>query len=72
MPLSLQNIETLASAHWDCHESSLTLWTDMNVQGFVCWREPSKVLVRHLGEDAQPKQQQDQYIEKLKNKNKTR
>ena len=38
------------------------------VQGSVCWREPRKA--RHLGEDAQPKQQQDQYVEKQKNKNK--
>ena len=38
------------------------------VQGSVCWREPRKA--RHLGEDAQPKQQQDHYIEKQKNKNK--
>ena len=68
MPLSLQNIETLANAHWDCHESSLRLWTNIMVQGSVCWREPRKA--RHLGEDAQPKQQQDHYIEKLKNKNK--
>ena len=68
MPLSLQNIETLASAHWDCHESSLRLWTNIMVQGSVCWREPRKA--RHLGEDAQPKQQQDHYIEKQKNKNK--
>ena len=70
MPLSLQNIETLACAHWDCHEGSLRLRTNIMVQGSVCWREPSKVLARHLGEDAQPKQQQDHYIEKLKNKNK--